>query len=87
MAMRMSDELFTALKAAIEAMPHRADPKRKAIVLATYENIMEARHMRYRWDTLYASKFPVHTLYHAGLNDQHIDTALRAIMGDTYDAP
>mgnify|MGYP007073536697 CR=1 FL=1 len=37
--------------------------------------------MRYRWDLLWASHFPVNRLYAAGLNDNHIDTALRNIVG------
>jgi len=35
---------------------------------------------RLRWDVLYASKFPICSLY-SYLNDDHIDTALRAIVG------
>jgi hypothetical protein len=35
--------------------------------------------MRFRWDALHASKFDTNVLYKAGLNDDHIDTALRAI--------
>jgi hypothetical protein len=35
--------------------------------------------MRNRWDALWRSKFPVNKLYDAGLHDDHIDTALRAI--------
>ena len=36
---------------------------------------------RARWDALWASKFPVNTLYHY-LNDDHVDTALRRISRD-----
>ncbi len=36
--------------------------------------------MRYRWDLLWASKFPTRELYDAGLNDGHIDTVLRSIV-------
>ena len=35
---------------------------------------------RYRWDLLSASLFPTEVLYRSGLNDDHIDTALRAII-------
>lgn len=34
---------------------------------------------RDRWDALWMSGFPVERLYAAGLNDDHIDTALRRI--------
>jgi hypothetical protein len=36
--------------------------------------------MRFRWDLLHASKFDTSALYAAGLNDTHIDTALRQII-------
>ena len=36
---------------------------------------------RFRWDLLSATDFPVGTLYREGLNDDHIDTALRRITG------
>lgn len=41
--------------------------------------------MRERWDALHASGHPTAPLYKAGLNDDHIDTALRNIAG-TNDA-
>jgi hypothetical protein len=39
---------------------------------------------RHRWDALLASRFPVSTLYDAGLNDEHIDTALKHIIRTTH---
>jgi hypothetical protein len=38
--------------------------------------------MRNRWDQLWRSQYPVKKLYDAGLNDNHIDTALRHIARD-----
>ena len=35
---------------------------------------------RFRWDMLHASGFDIQPLYKAGLNDSHIDTALRYVM-------
>jgi hypothetical protein len=35
---------------------------------------------RFRWDMLHASGFNTKGLYDAGLNDDHIDTALRSII-------
>lgn len=35
---------------------------------------------RFRWDMLHASGFNTKPLYDAGLNDSHIDTALRRII-------
>lgn len=37
---------------------------------------------RRRWDMLWASGFPVRKFYDAGLNDNHIATALRRIFKD-----
>lgn len=34
---------------------------------------------RNRWDMLHASRYDTHGLFRAGLNDDHIDTALRKI--------
>lgn len=36
--------------------------------------------MRVRWDALWASNFTVNRFYNAGLNDDHIDSALRKIF-------
>ena len=46
----------------------------KAVVRVPYEATE-----RQRWDALWASGYPVSKLYDAGLNDDHIDTALKAI--------
>jgi hypothetical protein len=37
-------------------------------------------HKRYRWDLLWLSGFDITSLYHY-LNDDHIDTALRRLLG------
>jgi hypothetical protein len=39
--------------------------------------------MRQRWDALYASQIDIPALYRAGLNDDHIDTALRHIAKES----
>ena len=39
--------------------------------------------MRDRWDMLWRSGFDIAPLYRAGLNDDHIDTALRRIVKDS----
>ena len=35
---------------------------------------------RYRWDLLHRSGFKISILYNQGLNDSHIDTALKRII-------
>lgn len=65
--MKMSPELFSALSAAVK--PHiasTADPSHSPT--------------RQRWDALWKSGFDTRKLYNAGLNDAHIDTALRRIQ-------
>ena len=65
--MKMSPENFASLSAAVA--PHlasTADPAHSA--------------MRQRWDALHKSGFDTRPLYAAGLNDDHIDTALRRIQ-------
>jgi hypothetical protein len=59
--MRISPELFAELKEAIDAVG----------------GITDGASMRNRWDTLWASRYDVSKLYRAGLDDGHIDTALR----------
>ena len=66
--MKMQKELYRELyDAIITVVPAIRNP-------ATYG-------MRQRWDALFASQYPVKKLYDAGLNDNHIDTALRNILG------
>lgn len=63
--MRMSKELYRELDNAVRPFLH----------------LNSANTMRHRWDMLWASKFDVRKFYDAGLNDDHIDTALRKIVG------
>lgn len=71
--MKMAQGTFEALKAAVLA---KHDPDHKAAYL---EKGLSP--MRYRWDCFHASHYDVMALYREGLNDSHIDTALRAILG------
>ena len=41
-------------------------------------------HERYRWDKLHASGYDTNKLYNAGLNDKHIDSALKWLLGSDY---
>ena len=65
--MKMDPTTFAQLRAAI------AGPMGK--IMADGEVSPE----RARWDALWASGFDAAPLYLAGLNDDHIDTALRKI--------
>lgn len=61
--MKMSPELFAELSAAI----------------ARVGGLTPQAAMRTRWDQLWRSRFNVMRLYNSGLDDEHIDTALRRI--------
>ena len=64
--MKMSKEHFLALQeACLAVLPAIRNP-------ACYG-------MRQRWDVLWSTGFDVESLYRVGLNDEHIDSALRFI--------
>ncbi len=79
--MRMPQKMFDDLKASV-----------LAIVEASPEGIEQSYYAagltpkRFRWDALHASKWDTRAAYNAGLNDAHMDTALRAIFGHKGDA-
>lgn len=64
--MKISKQRLMELRAAIEAAG----------------GLTSAAGMRDRWDALWRSGYDVNKLYNDGLNDDHIDTALRAIAHD-----
>ena len=65
--MKMSPELFAELEVAV------------APLVANFST-RNYSPMRNRWDALWQSGFSFKRLYDAGLNDNHIDTALRRIF-------
>lgn len=75
--MKMKEQDFEALKAAIEEVDQQCPSAREE-----YRNLGQP-HMRYRWDMLRATRYPTNPLYEY-LNDANIDTALRAILGSDY---
>lgn len=84
--MKMKPEDFAVLKQRVEAVV-AANPGAAALYKSK-----GLTHMRYRWDLLYASGLKIGdgvgttgdlNLY-AYMNDTHIDTALRAIVGDSF---
>lgn len=64
--MKMTPELFREVLAAVDAIG----------------GITTGASMLQRWNTLHASGFPTKRLYDAGLDDDHIDTALRLMARD-----
>jgi len=71
--MKMHAHDFAALRTAIEATPDKSEAYKRAGL----------SHMRFRWDALHASGYPLTPLY-GYLHDSHVDTALRTIMGADY---
>jgi hypothetical protein len=87
-ALKIKQEDMAILRAAIEA--ELAKPV-NAWAAQRYKEANRS-HMRFRWDVLYASKLKIGDgvgskgdvdLY-AYMNDDHIDSALQAIMGKDY---
>ena len=74
--MKMHRQDYLALQAAIERRFNAAD--RVAIWSRYVARDLSAD--RFRWDMLHASGFDTGPLYRAGLNDNHIGTALRNIL-------
>ena len=74
--MKMSPMHFEALRVAILARYTAAD--RVAMWSRYVARGLSAT--RFRWDMFWASGYQIQKLYDAGLNDLHIDTALRDIL-------
>lgn len=78
--MKMTPEHFATLQAACE--PLNTEGNRAAYRNGAFPRADRCRDVnkRFRWDVLYASKVDCRPFYDAGLNDEHIDTALRRII-------
>ena len=74
--MKMHSMDYRALQAAIEK--RFSAPERIAIYSRYVARGLSAK--RFRWDMLHASGFNITALYNNGLNNSHIDTALRSII-------
>jgi len=70
--MKMHRQDYLALRAACHAVMAQFDGVGYPTAHLTSERI--------RWDIMHASEFNTSTLYDTGLNDSHIDTALRRIV-------
>lgn len=83
--MKISNKHYAVLREAIRPLTDKLASHHAAIIAA---NAAKNPAMRTRWDALNASRiegkpscfFLSNVLYPAGLNDDHIDSALRAIM-------
>ena len=90
--MKMSDDLFTELKFVVSSMDTAA--AREMYERGNFPRAEKTKDvsMRYRWDLLWCAVDAAKTLYgenhfqnkfnEEDLNDDHIDTALRAIVPD-----
>ena len=81
--MKISNEHYQALRTAILAvvpvMPTAKQYMDRDPTIARIDRAKDTA-KRYRWDLFWASRFDAAPLYSAGLNDDHIDTALRTIV-------
>ena len=87
--MKIKPEHFDAIKNAIEALVAKkgGDEWKKRIIESYKSDNLTSK--RCRWDFFYASmpntsRWVCDNLYPTGINDTHIDTALRKITGITY---
>lgn len=72
--MKITERWRSSLCIALKAVPDKS---------AEYRDLGHS-HERYRWDRMNETGwFPI-ALYDAGYNDDHIDTALRRILGTEY---
>lgn len=71
--MKISPSLYLDVKTAIVGAVHNP-PSIREVYLS--RGLSEVRLL---WDCFHASRFDINRLYDAGLNDAHIETALRSI--------
>ena len=74
--MKMHRQDYLALDAAIKRRCSAAD----RVAIWSHYVALDLSADRFRWDMLHASGFDTAALYRAGLNDNHISTALRNIL-------
>jgi hypothetical protein len=85
--MKISTEHYSHMKEKIKAVAEKLPAHRAAVIAGNPERYGPGGtgdiEKRVRWDALQAAgliPWICDTLYPAGLNDDHIDTALRAVM-------
>jgi len=79
--MKITKELYSELEKAIDSVfTGPVAPKEEFHKRYNAQGLSD---MRFNWDCLYRSKFPIQKLYDAGLNDTHINTALAKILGNS----
>lgn len=74
--------LTTAMRAAVKRIPPAADYAARAPSVPRIDRSKDTA-KRYRWDLLNAADISAYVcthLYGTGCNDEHIDTALKAIV-------
>ncbi len=77
----MSKELFGSIADAIDIVMSRHSLK---TIVKYRQNVwyVENQFIAFCWSMFHISKFDYKTLYDAGLNDSHIETALKRILSD-----
>ena len=79
--MKISNELFDELCGAIDSVLSRVSLK---VITEHRQNVkyVKSQFVAFCWSIFYASKFDYKKLYDSGLNDSHIETALKRILSD-----
>ena len=79
--MKISKELFGELSSAIDKVMSSHSLK---VITAHRQNVkfVKNQFISFCWSMFHASKFDCNQLYGQGLNDNHIETALKRILSD-----
>ena len=79
--MKMSNKLFGELADSIDNVMSKHSLK---IITEHRRNVKYVKNqfVSFCWSMFYASKFDCKKLYNDGLNDSHIETALKRILSD-----
>ena len=79
--MRMSKKTFGELADAIDAVMEKYSLKK---ITEHRQNVkfVKSQFIAFCWSMFYKSKFNIMVLYADGLNDIHIETALKRILSD-----
>jgi len=79
--MKMSKELFGEVCDAIDSVLSNHSLK---VIIELRQNIkfVKSQFISFCWAIFHASKYDCKTLYAAGLDDTHIETAIKRILSD-----
>ena len=80
--MKISKELFGELCDSIDSNVMSKHSLQKIIEHRNSVTYVKSQFISFCWSMFHASRFDCKKLYNAGLNDNHIETALKRILAD-----